>query len=129
MAGSGPLKELTDGLAKRVSWNGQPVRGLNLFAEDDVKLLEIVGRGEFLLHGFRNRNVQEAWFGESSDDAAERRRRSGQISRKLRMLRAHGLIQKLPHTHRYVVSEKGRQVLAALIAARNADITQLTKAA
>lgn len=124
-----PLKTLTQGLCSRVSWNGQAVRGLNLFAEQDVKLLEIVGRGEFLLNGFRNRDVQTAWFAAASSDATERRRRSGQISRKLRMLRAHGLIHKLPHTHRYVVSEKGRQVIAALTAARNADIAQLAKAA
>lgn len=123
------FKTLTDGLSARVSWKGQKVRGLNLFAEHDVKLLEIVGRGQFLLNGFRNRDVQRAWFPEATTQPAESRRRSGQITRKLRMLRAHGLIQKLPHTHRYLVSEKGRQVIAALMAARNADITQLTNAA
>jgi hypothetical protein len=124
-----PLKALTAGLSQRVSWKGQAVRGLNLFAEDDVKLLEIVGRAEFLISGFRNRHVQQAWFGEAAADEKEARRRSGQVSRKLRMLRAHGLIQKLPHTHRYVVSEKGRQLIAALTAARNADISKLAQAA
>jgi len=124
-----PLKTLTQGLCSRVTWNGRPVRGLNLLEEGDAKLLEIVGRGEFLINGFRNRDVQGAWFGQVSRDAAESRRRSGQMTRKLRMLRAHGLIHKLPHTHRYVVSDKGRQVIAAIQAARNADITQLTKAA
>ena len=45
------------------------------------------------------------------------------------MLRAHGLIRKVPHTHRYMVSSKGRQVIAALQAAREADIEKLSKAA
>jgi hypothetical protein len=45
------------------------------------------------------------------------------------MLRAHGLIQKVSHTHRYLVSNKGRQVITALIAAREADIAKLVKAA
>jgi hypothetical protein len=46
----------------------------------------------------------------------------------VRMLAAHGLIQKVPHTHRYWVSPKGRQVIAALYAAKEADIHKLTKA-
>lgn len=36
------------------------------------------------------------------------RARSSRL-RKLRLLRAHGLIRKLPHTHRYLVTEPGRR--------------------
>jgi hypothetical protein len=39
------------------------------------------------------------------------------ISRKLRLLRAHGLIHKLPHTHRYQVTENGRLILKRRTAA------------
>ena len=45
------------------------------------------------------------------------------------MLRAHGLAHKVPHTHRYMLSDKGRRVSAALHAAREADIDKLSKAA
>jgi len=48
---------------------------------------------------------------------------------KLRMLRAHGLLSKLPNTHRYAVSDKGRRVITALIAVRQTDINKLPKAA
>jgi hypothetical protein len=123
------LQKLTETLSRPKSWNGQKVRGLNLLGEQDAKLLEVVGRGEFLLHGLRNRDLQAAFFPTATDDPREKRRRSGQMSRKLRMLRAHGLLQKLPHTHRYQVSPRGRQVITALIAARQADIAKLTKAA
>jgi hypothetical protein len=34
---------------------------------------------------------------------ADQRRRSAAVSRKLRMPRAHGLIRKVPRTHRYQV--------------------------
>jgi hypothetical protein len=124
-----PLKTLTDKLSQRAIYNHQPVRGLNLLGQDDALLLQTVGRGEYLLNGFRNRDLQAALFNQGTDDPAEQRRRSGQITRKLRMLRAHGLIQKVPHTHRYQVSTKGRQVIAALHAAREADIVKLSKAA
>ena len=112
-----------------MTYNHQPVRGLNLLGEQDASLLQTVGRGEYLLNGFRNRDLQAALFKQETDDPAEQRRRSGQITRKLRMLRAHGLIQKVPHTHRYQVTTKGRQVIAALHAAREADIAKLLKAA
>ena len=39
----------------------------------------------------------------------------GQISRELAKLRAHGLIRKVPHSRRYLVSGKGRRVMGALI--------------
>jgi hypothetical protein len=124
-----PLKTVTDKLSKAVPWKGKRVRGLNLLGEADSALLTAVGRGEFVISGLRNRDLQGLLYAKPPKDPAERRRRCGQVTRKLRMLRAHGLIQKVPHTHRYIVSQKGRQVIAALHAAREADIEKLTKAA
>jgi hypothetical protein len=111
-----------------VRWEKQSVRGLNLLGPDDAALLAAVGRGEWAINGFRNRDLQRLLF-DAPADAAGQKPRSGQVTRKLRMLRAHGLIHKLPHTHRYQVSHKGRQVIAAVQAAREADIEQLAKAA
>lgn len=123
-----PLKELTDSLAKPAALNGKRVRGLNLLGED-AHLLEAISAGEFLINGLRNKDVQAKLFAATRDDPAEQRRRCGQVTRKLRMLRAHGLINKVPRTHRYLVSEKGRQVIAALMAARDSDISKLLHAA
>ncbi|MBI2949354.1 MAG: hypothetical protein HYY23_17065, partial [Verrucomicrobia bacterium] len=61
-------------------------------------------------------------------DTTTARRRSAAIGRKLRLLRAHGLIRKLPHTHRYVVTESGRLLLTALVAAQQASTEKLTLA-
>jgi len=124
-----PLKTLTEKLGQAVKWKDQQTRGLNLLGREDAALLQAAGRGEFLINGLRNRDLQALLFSKPTGDPIEKRRRSGQITRKLRMLRAHGLIHKLPHTHRYMVSEKGRQVITALLAAREADIEKLSKAA
>ena len=43
----------------------------------------------------------------------------------LRMLRAHGVIHKIPKSRRYKLSPKGRQLTAALFAARTATIQQI----
>lgn len=123
-----PLKTLTDQLSNPTNWNGKRARGLNLLGPD-AQMLQAVGGGEFLINGFRNRDVQAALFGPPTHDPLVNKKRSGQVTRKLRLLRAHGLIQKVPHTHRYLVSPKGRQVIAALHAAKEADIHKLTKAA
>jgi hypothetical protein len=124
-----PLKTLTDKLSQRVNYKGNPVRGLNLLAPDDANLLQTIGRGEYHINGFRNRDLQTHLFDSPTDDPKEQRRRSGQITRKLRMLRAHGLIKKVPHTHRYHLTDRGRQLIIALQAAREANIEKLAKAA
>jgi hypothetical protein len=66
-------------------------------------------------------------YGETQDDN-ERRRQSARVSRRLAMLRAHGLIKKIPRTHRYLVTAQGRTIIAAVLAARRASLQQLTAA-
>jgi len=124
------LAELTVRLTQPVLWNGKPVRGLRPFAVEDTALLEAVSRGEFALNGLRNRDLQRLLFGPAEPATPqEARRRSAQVTRKLRMLRAHGLLHKVPHTHRYQVSSLGREIITALLTARHASVRQLLSAA
>ena len=121
-----PLGELVDGLCCRVSWKGKRVRALHLWGQDAV-WLEVIGRGEFALNGFRNRDLRRHLFAFESPNPETTRRHSGQVTRRLRLLRAHGLIKKVPRTHRYLLTDKGRAVIVALSAARNASPRQLTE--
>ena len=105
------------------------MRALNPLAGDDAQLLKSVSRGEFLINGFRNRDLRGLLYGAAPSDAAEARRQSSAITRRLRMLRGHGLITKVTKTHRYLLTEKARTVLAALLAAQQADAAQLTQLA
>jgi hypothetical protein len=122
-----PLQESLD-VCQPVRWQGRPVRGLNPFGADG-ELLSELGRGEYNLNGFRNRDLQARLFRRAPVDDAEKRRRSGQITRKLRMLRAHGLIKKVPKTHRYQLTDKGRTLVVALSAAKQASTKMLTELA
>ena len=126
---STPLGELAAGLCQPVRWKKQRVRALNPLSAEDAKLLEAVGSGEFLVNGFRNRDLREKLYGEAPADAKVLRRQSAAVTRKLRMLRAHGLINKLPGTNRYLLNKKGRACITALLAARAVDTAKLTKAA
>ena len=91
-------------------------------------MLEVINRGEFALNGFRNRCLRERLYGATSDPA-QQKKQSASVTRQLRLLRAHGLIKKVPKTHRYVLSDKGRIAITALLAARAADTSKLAGAA
>jgi hypothetical protein len=126
-----PLGALTDRLCRPVHVGKRRHRGLRPFEPEEVRLLEIVSRGEYEIAGFRNRDVRLAWFGETARDgeeAAVQRRQAGRVSRKLAMLRAHGLIKKITRTHRYLLTAEGRTAIAALLAARKASVRQLSAA-
>ena len=122
------LEELTVGIQKHTSYNGRRVRGLRPWA-DDKDLFAAINHGEFTINGFRNRDLQGLLYGTEAETPAERRRRSAAISRKLRMLRAHGLIQKVPRTHRYQVTDTGRAILVAVLTAASTSLNQLNQLA
>lgn len=119
------LAELTAEVCRPVSKKGMRARALNPLSVEDGCLLEAVNRGEFTINGFRNRDLRELLFTKEPSDPAERRRQSAAITRKLRMLRAHRLIQKIPKTHRYQLSPHGRDVINALLIARKASSAKL----
>jgi hypothetical protein len=123
------LKDLAASILKPTKINGRRVRALNPLAERDAKLLETVIRGEFTVNGFRNRDLRPFFFSTCDLGSKEARRQSAAMSRMLRMLRAHGLIKKVPRSHRYQVTESGRFVIAAIVSARNASANQLSKLA
>ena len=119
------LDELVQRLGQPRRWHGRRVRALRPFAADDSQLLKVVGDGEFTLNGLRNRDVQRLVFRQPPTTPAEARRRSAWVSRKLRLLRAHGIIRKVPHSHRYHVTAAGRTVITATQTALRATLRQL----
>jgi hypothetical protein len=127
--GSATLGELAEAPCRPVRWHGRRVRGLSPLGEADARLLGAVGRGEFVVNGFRNRDLRPLLFEGAANSAAEARRRSAAVTRRLRRLRAHGLIQKVAKTHRHVVTEQGRALITAVLAARQASTAKLGEAA
>jgi hypothetical protein len=123
------LGELTKSLCQPTELNGKRVRALQPWSPADARLLEAVSRPEFLLNGFRNKDLRPILYGEQEASQEEKRRQSAQVSRQLRMLRAHGLILKVVHTHRYQLTARGRTILAALQAARQISPEQLAQLA
>jgi hypothetical protein len=123
------LEKLSAPLCRTVSKNGRHYRGLNPLSEPDAQLLETIQQGEYLISGFRNRDLRQSLYGDPPADEKQRRAQSNRVGRLLALLRAHGLIKKVPKTHRYQVTKPARTAIAAIFAARNASVEKLTAAA
>jgi hypothetical protein len=122
-----PLGQMAAPLCRRITHDGQPYRALHPLGSD-AALLYALSRGEWTIAGFRNRDLQHLLYTTQPRNKKKARSRSAALGRKLRLLRAHGLIRKLPHTHRYLVSASGRAILTALVAAQQASTQKLTLA-
>jgi hypothetical protein len=119
------IAEMTGEIQQAVSWKGRRVRALHPWAEDH-ELLTAINHGEFLINGFRNRDLQKLLY-HAEAPADERPRRSAAVSRSLRLLRAHGLIQKVSRTHRYQVTPAGRAILVAVLTTARTSLNQLNQ--
>ena len=65
----------------------------------------------YLIRGFTNMELRKT-LSNGFPDMLQKR---GRMSRELSKLRVHGLIRKIPHSRRYLVSDKGRRIMGALI--------------
>jgi hypothetical protein len=113
-----------DRLSQPVSYHGRRRRGLNLMHMDEHKLFQAILRGEHRLNGFRNRDILNVLHPQTTRCAQERRRRVHRVSRQLQLLRAHGLITKVPRSHRYQISQKGEAIMTVAIRVRCKTFSQ-----
>jgi hypothetical protein len=69
------VEELTTDIQKPTHWGGRRVRGLRPRAHDK-ELFSAINHGDFLIHGFRNRDLQRLLYATEAESQVERRRRS-----------------------------------------------------
>ena len=122
------LAESAVGVCQPVVRKGRRHRALNPFSPADSALLTAVNRGEFVIGGLRNADVQALLY-PTTPDGMTARQLASRVSRQLSLLRAHGLIARLGKSRRYKVSKKGRTIITAFLAAAQADTEKLTKLA
>lgn len=120
------LKECVESVCKRARLGKQSIRAMNPWKSEDYRLIEFLAQGEWSINGLRNRDLT-AFFFNRSDSTLSEKQKSGKSTRLIRMLRAHGLIRKVPKTHRYVLTEKGRSLTTLVKAASPVQAQQLMK--
>lgn len=126
---STPIGDLLRTICTPTTYHGKPIRALRPWSQEDVDLFRAVSRGEFSVNGFRNRDLQPFLFKSAPASLKERQRRGARVSRLLRMLRAHHLIQKVTSTYRYVLTPKGSQIMTAVLTAHRISLDQLNRLA
>jgi hypothetical protein len=116
-----------DRVSKPASFHGRRRRGLILLAGSEQRLFQAILQGEHRLHGFRNADIARQLFSGPARTEAEQRRRTAHVSRLLQLLRAHGLIAKIPHSYRYRITSKGEMVMSAALYMRHRALEKLLK--
>ena len=72
-------------------------------------------RGEHRLQGFRNQDIARRLYPQQTKDKVQQRRRCGRVTRLIQLLRAHGLVAKIPRSRRYRVTAQGELLMSAAI--------------
>jgi hypothetical protein len=98
-----------------VQYHGRRCRALQPLGSDDQALFQAALQGEHAIRGFRNGELAQLLFGPRPDNPGERRRQCGRVSRRISLLRAHGLIAKFPRSRRYRVTERGQRFMSTAI--------------
>jgi hypothetical protein len=98
-----------------VPFQGRMRRGLQPLGRDDQALFQAALRGEHAVRGFRNGELAERLYGCRPKDTGEHRRRCGRTSRQIGLLRAHGLVAKIPRSRRYRVTTSGQRFMSTAV--------------
>lgn len=123
------IHDLVDPITRPAKLADRRVRAMRPWAAPDLPLLKAVANGDYLINGFRNRDVHAAVFNGPPASEAERRKRTARVAYLLRILRGHRIIEKIAGTHRYHVSDNGRQLIAAVLATDQAALSKLAQCA
>jgi len=120
-----PTRHLLDPVSKRIVRDGRPYRALRPIEPEEARLFQALLDGKFLLQGFHNRDIRRVLYPAVESNSAQRRQASGRVTRLVRLLRAHGLIQKVSHTLYYRVTNRGQHVMTTALRLREIDIAAL----
>jgi hypothetical protein len=98
-------------LTQRERHRGRSYAGFNPARFEEAALFAAVLAGDHLAQGFRNRDIRAALYGESVDPIQEHRH-SAAVGRLLKRLQVRGMLQKVPRTRRWRVTDPGRRILS-----------------
>ena len=80
---SATVAETLQPVCRPLNHKGKRHRAIRPMHEQDMNLLKAVSDGNWTINGFRNRDIRRQLLGQDPADAKQRRRHSGQITRKL----------------------------------------------
>ena len=121
------LKEVLSPACNKIRQRGKRYRGLNPWQKEDYQLLTFLAKGEHAISGFRNKDLRHVLYPRAKHiDKQQQKRYAGRTTRRIKLLRVHGLVRKVAKENRYVLTSKGQQFASALMTASHVDIKGLT---
>jgi len=123
-----PVRDFISDMTRPVLKSGRRFRALDPTGKD-LECLQAISRPSFRISGFTNKMLREHLPGTGSGARQTDKQLSARISRFLRLLRAHGVIRKLPRQNRCQVTTKGVRLTNALNAFLSASTENLLKMA
>ena len=124
------IRKLVDRVTRPGKLGGRRKRALQPLSPLDQSLFQVVLRGEHRVRGFRNGDLARHLYPSAPRDAGQRRRRCAQVTRSIQLLRAHGLVAKIPRTRRYRITQQGEILMSAAIKVKELHLpSQLGQAA
>jgi hypothetical protein len=115
-------RRLLDRATRPAQRGGRRRRALQPLSPGDQQVFLAVMRGEHRLRGFRNGDLARHLYPRPDRDAGERQRRCGRVTRLIQLLRAHGLVAKIPRTRRYRITQAGERLMSAAIKLREQEL-------
>lgn len=111
-------RALLDRAHRPAAWRSRRRRALAPMSPHDQALFLAVLRGEHHLHGLCNRDLAQRLYGAAPRQPIERRRQSARVTRLIQLLRAHGIVSKVPRRRRYRLTASGERLLLAAVYVR-----------
>jgi len=99
-------------ISNTVETDDRSYKGFNLFSDDDLKLFEVLARGEFNINGLQNKSLRKHVPNITT----------GAMTRILKRLHIHGLIRKVGRTYKYYLTKLGKAVITAGLTIRNMSV-------
>jgi len=122
------LGDLLDSVGEPLLRDGKRVRALDIFGKDK-ELFRAISDPAFDVLAITNKELRKILERTSWAKNMSEKQLSARISRHLALLRAHGVIEKLPNQRKYMLTDKGQKITVALDAALSASVNDLLKSA
>jgi hypothetical protein len=116
--------QVLDPLSRRLIRNGRSYRPLHPVEQKDAAVVTAMSQGEFLLQGFRNKDLRRFLHPEAEADPVRRDKASQRLSRTIRLFREHRLLYKVMRTNRYRLTKRGRMAVAMACKLRESNLLQ-----
>ncbi|MDP2788511.1 MAG: hypothetical protein Q8O46_00455 [bacterium] len=119
-----PVGKVLENITSPIRTKAKKIRGLDIMGKD-IELLKAISDPIFDVGFITNKAIQQKLGGSTWAKGMTGKKLSSRISRHLSLLRAHGLIRKLPNQRKYILTDKGRKITTALNAVLAASTEDL----